>query len=93
MRIPKKRELIAYLALCLENRSGMNVGEALDILRMKLGFSNKTALSILRRLSKQNLVLKTGLQEYKCLDPLEYFKRLVEDYSSRRKRGGYDGTR
>ncbi|NAZ27568.1 MAG: hypothetical protein GU348_05445 [Thermogladius sp.] len=82
----RRRELASYVALCLERQTPINLGEAADVLREKFCYSNKTALNIVRRLIKLSLLVKTGEMEYECVSPVEYLRRLAEEYSAWRRR-------
>lgn len=81
----KKRDFLSYVALCLDRREPLNIGEAVDILKDRFCLPNKTALSIVRKLVKRSLLVKVGDLEYRCVDPLVYLRGLVEKYSAVRR--------
>jgi hypothetical protein len=88
MRIPRKRELAA-LWLLYERGSTLNLGEALDILRSELCVTKRTARNIIKRLRKLGIVevrVKEGELELKIGNPVDVFKRVVDEYILQRKK-------
>lgn len=84
-RLMKKRELLSYYLLCMEEGRVWNVGEAVDELVSKLGMSRKVAFSIIRRFRRIGLLVRAGDLDYRCYGFLRYIKDLYESYAERRR--------
>ncbi|MEM1661557.1 MAG: hypothetical protein QXP72_05590 [Desulfurococcaceae archaeon] len=85
-RLMKKRDLVSYYVLCLEEGRVWNIGEAIDELVSKVGLTRRIAYSVLRRFRRTGLIVKTNDLEYRCYGFLKYIEDLYRSYVCRKKR-------
>ncbi|MEB2836475.1 MAG: hypothetical protein GSR80_001640 [Desulfurococcales archaeon] len=87
-RFPRKREWAALVALA--RRGGeLSLGEAIDILRVDLCVTKRTARRIIKRLSRigaLSLEKSDGEITVKSVEPSVFLERLVDAYMAGRKR-------
>ena len=87
-RFPRKREWAALVALA--RRGGeLNLGEAVDVLRVDLCVTKRTARRIIKRLSRigaLSLEKSGGEILVKPVEPSVFLEQLVDAYTASRRR-------
>ncbi|MCD6301333.1 MAG: hypothetical protein J7L82_04605 [Staphylothermus sp.] len=86
-RLLKKRELVAYYLLCgWEGGRTWNIGEAVDYLIKELCLSRKTAINIIRRFKRLELLNQRDQVSLSCVGFKSYLEEIVKNYVCLRKR-------
>lgn len=85
-RLLKKKELLSYYVLCLEEGKVWNIGEAVDVLSNRLNIGRRTCFSILRRFRRLGLLEGINEVDYRCLGFLKYVDELYRNYLCRKRK-------